>query len=108
MTSELKSTSSRFLGTAAVFNEISRLGRHFIGLLVVGVLIGLACLPLNLVDRIQEWLFQFLPTTGENPWTSIGLLIVFTPVVVMPILLILQTRIWFRVSRDKTQMARST
>ena len=94
MTSELKSTSSRFLGTAAVFNEISRLGRHFIGLLVVGVLIGLACLPLNLVDRIQEWLFKFLPTTGENPWTSIGLLIVLTPVVVMPILLILQRGPW--------------
>ena len=94
MTSELKSTSSRFRGTASVFNEITRLGRHLIGLLVVGVLIGLACLPLNLVDRIQERLFQFLPTTGETPWTSIGLLIVLAPVVVMPILLSLQRGPW--------------
>ena len=94
MTSELKTTSSRFLGTASVLNEISRLGRHFIGLLVVGVLIGLACLPLNFVDRIQEWLFQFLPTTGETPWTSVGLLIVLAPIVVMPILLILQRGPW--------------
>ena len=58
MTSELKTNNSRFRGTASVLNEISRLGRHFIGLLVVGVLIGLACLPLNLVDRIQECNFS--------------------------------------------------
>lgn len=55
MTSELNTTNSRFRGPASVLNEINRLGRHFIGLLAVGVLIGLACLPLNLVDRIQEW-----------------------------------------------------
>ena len=94
MTTELKSTSSRFHGTASALNEISRLGRHFIGWLVVGVLIGLACLPLHLVARIQERLFQFLPTTGETPWTSIGLLIVLAPVVVMPILLSLQRGPW--------------
>ena len=94
MTTELKTSSSRFHGTAAALNEISRLGRHFIGLLVVGVLIGLACLPLNLVDRIQEWLFEFLPTTGQGRWTSIGLLIALAPLVVMPLLLILQRGPW--------------
>ena len=90
----VKTTSSRFRGPASVLNEIHRLGRHFIGLLVVGVLIGLACLPLNLVDRIQEWFFEFLPTTGQTHWTSIGLLIALAPVVVMPILLILQRGPW--------------
>ena len=95
MTSELNTTaSSRFRSPASVLNEIKRLGRHFIGLLVVGVLIGLACLPLNLVDRVQEWLFNFLPTTGQSPWTSIGLLIALAPIVVMPVLLILQRGPW--------------
>ena len=82
MTSELNTTNSRFRGPASILNEINRLGRHFIGLLAVGVLIGLACLPLNLVDRIQEWFFDFLPTTGQTRWTSIGLLIAIAPVVV--------------------------
>lgn len=75
-------------------NELTRQARHFIGLLVVGVLIGLACLPLNLVDRIQERLFGFLPTNGQTSWTVTGLLIALSPLVVMPVLLILQRGPW--------------
>ena len=65
MTSENYSKIALRTKATSKFNELTRLARHFIGLLVVGVLIGLACLPLNLVDRIQEWLFGFLPTRGQ-------------------------------------------
>ena len=94
MTPQPSTKRKHISGSAALLNEFSRLSRHFVGLLVAGVLIGLACLPLNLVDRIQEWLFQFLPTTGETSWTSKGLLIALAPLVVMPVLLMIQRGPW--------------
>ena len=94
MTSENYSKIALRTKATSKFNELTRLARHFIGLLVVGVLIGLACLPLNLVDRIQEWLFGFLPTRGQADWTLIGVLIALAPLVIMPVLLLLQRGPW--------------
>ena len=41
-------------GTLPSQSRLKGVARHFIGLVLVGVLIGLACLPLNLVDRVQD------------------------------------------------------
>lgn len=67
--------------------------RHFIGLILVGTLIGLACLPLNWIDRLQQLLYNQLPTHFES-WTPLGLLIVLLPIPVMPALLLLQRGPW--------------
>lgn len=74
-------------------SSLTSLVRHGIGLAVVGIVIGLACWPLNVVDRIQNNLFSLLPTTvGE--WSAKGVLVALLPVVVMPMLLLLQRGPW--------------
>ena len=67
--------------------------RHAIGLVVVGIAIGLACWPLNVIDRIQPVLFDLLPAKAKA-WSSQGLLITALPIVMMPLLLILQRGPW--------------
>ena len=67
--------------------------RHAIGLVVVGIGIGLACWPLNVIDRIQPVLFDLLPAKAKA-WSSQGLLITALPIVMMPLLLILQRGPW--------------
>jgi len=74
-------------------SSIGGLIRHGIGLLVVGIAVGLACWPLNMLDRVQTLLFSCLPTRGEA-WTSKGVLIAALPVVAMPVLLLLQRGPW--------------
>jgi len=68
--------------------------RHLIGLIVVGVLIGLACWPLNQIDTLQEVLYQAFPTDAQHPWTLVGVLVALMPIVVMPLLLLLQRGPW--------------
>jgi H+/Cl- antiporter ClcA len=75
------------------YSLVTGLVRHGIGLVVVGVVIGLACWPLNMLDRIQSALFAYLPTRGGG-WTTQGLVIASLPVVVMPVLLLLQRGGW--------------
>ena len=64
-------------------STVKALARHFIGLVVVGIAIGLACWPLNVVDRLQSLLFAWLPTTATT-WSWPGAGIALLPVVVMP------------------------
>ena len=74
-------------------SSLAGLIRHAIGLSAVGFAIGLACWPLNVVDRLQNHLFALLPTrTGE--WSHGGVLVALLPVVVMPLLLTLQQGRW--------------
>jgi H+/Cl- antiporter ClcA len=68
--------------------------RHLIGLIVVGLLIGLACWPLNLTDTVQDQLYRLLPTRSDRPWSLVGVLIALMPIVVMPVLLLLQRGPW--------------
>ena len=75
-------------------SRIEGLARHFIGLVIVGVLIGIACLPLNLVDRVQEQFYALMPTDASSPWTLPGILVALAPLVVMPVLLLLQRGPW--------------
>ena len=74
-------------------STVKALARHFIGLVVVGIAIGLACWPLNVVDRLQSLLFARLPTTA-SAWSWPGVGIALLPVVVMPTLLVLQRGSW--------------
>ena len=70
---------------------------HFLlQLLLLGLLVGLACWPLNLVDHAQELLLQRLPNFAGGAWTLQGLAIALAPVLVMPALLWLQAGRWGR------------
>ena len=75
-------------------SEIIQLFQHLLCLLIIGLLIGLACLPLNLIDGIQKSLFQQLPATTGSAWRPIGLILALLPIGVMPILLLLQRGPW--------------
>ncbi len=81
-------------GTLPSQSRLKGVARHFIGLVLVGVLIGLACLPLNLVDRIQDQFYALMPTSAAENWTWRALIVAFMPLVVMPILLLLQRGPW--------------
>ncbi len=70
---------------------------HFLlQLLLLGLLVGLACWPLNLVDHAQELLLLHLPNFAGGAWTLQGLAIALAPVLVMPALLWLQAGPWAR------------
>ncbi|PHX67989.1 MAG: chloride channel protein [Cyanobium sp. Baikal-G2] len=65
-------------------------------LLLLGLLVGLACWPLNLVDHVQDLLLLQLPNFAGGAWTLQGLAIALAPVLVMPALLWLQAGPWAR------------
>ena len=64
--------------------------RTLLQLLLIGVLVGLACWPLNLVDRAQDLLLHQLPGFRGGHWATQSLALAFAPVLVMPLLLWLQ------------------
>jgi len=70
--------------------------RFLLQLLAFGLLVGLACWPLNLVDRAQDLLLQRLPNFAGGAWTLQALAIALAPVLVMPTLLWLQAGRWAR------------
>ncbi|MCP9809947.1 chloride channel protein [Cyanobium sp. HWJ4-Hawea] len=59
-------------------------------LLALGALVGLACLPLNLVDGWQAAMLHRLPGFTNQSWELPTLLMAVAPVAVMPALLWLQ------------------
>jgi len=59
-------------------------------LLLVGLLVGLACWPLNLVDHAQELLLHQLPGFSGGGWSGRALALALAPVLTMPLLLVLQ------------------
>ena len=73
-------------GTLPSQSRLKGLVRHFIGLVLVGVLIGLACLPLNLVDGVQDYLYDLMPTSANEGWSWKGLLVAFMPLVVLSLI----------------------
>ena len=94
MSPDRRQESALIPGTLPSQRQLGDIARHFISLVIVGVLIGVACLPLNLVDRIQERLYVLLPTNAASPWTLPGVLVALAPLVVMPVLLLLQRGPW--------------
>jgi H+/Cl- antiporter ClcA len=67
--------------------------QQLLPLALLGVAVGLACWPLNLLDRAQDQLLQHLPAFGGR-WTVITVLMALAPVLVMPLLLWLQAGLW--------------
>lgn len=61
-------------------------------LALVGVAVGLTCLPLNLVDTAQAFLQKQLPAFTGTGWTPLTIAIAAAPLLVMPLLLALQAR----------------
>ncbi len=59
-------------------------------LLLLGVLVGLACWPLNLIDNAQDHLVGLLPGLTGAGWGRPSLLLALAPVAVLPGLLWLQ------------------
>ncbi len=66
-------------------------GLQLAGLLLLGLLVGLACWPLNLMDHAQDLLLHQLPGFSGDSWTLRTLAIALAPVGVMPLLLLLQS-----------------
>ena len=60
-------------------------------LALLGLLVGVACWPLNLVDDWQEALLLRLPGPSGDPWQLTTLALAVAPVLVMPLLLVLQS-----------------
>ena len=67
--------------------------RQLLVLALLGVLVGLACLPLNLLDAAQDQLLQRLPAFGGH-WTLQTVLMALAPLAVMPLLLTLHAGPW--------------
>ena len=65
-------------------------------LALLGVLVGLACWPLNLVDHWQDQLLNRLPAFTAAGWSPLHIAQACSPLVVMPLLLALQARVWRR------------
>lgn len=76
--------------------------RHPLSLLLqlaaIGGLVGLACWPLNRIDQLQDSLLALLPGFSGGGWSRQGLLLAASPVLVMPLLLVLQQG-WLRSGR---------
>lgn len=62
-------------------------------LLLLGLAVGLACWPLNLLDRAQDLLLRRLPAWGGR-WDATTLCLALSPLLAMPLLLLLQARVW--------------
>ncbi len=67
--------------------------KQLLQLALVGVAVGLACWPLNLLNRCQDALLHHLPAFGA-PMDGAALALLLTPFWVMPVLLLLQAKVW--------------
>jgi len=59
-------------------------------LLALGALVGLVCWPFNGMDRRQDHLLGRLPAFSGDPWTPLTLALACSPLLVVPLLLVLQ------------------
>lgn len=62
-------------------------------LVLLGLAVGLACWPLNLLDRAQDLLLRRMPAWG-GVWDPVTLALALAPLAVMPLLLLLQAGPW--------------
>lgn len=70
--------------------------RNISQLALLGLLVGVACWPLNLIDRWQDRLLSLLPAFSGQAWGPLSLGLACSPVVVVPLLLVLQRGILSR------------
>ncbi|MFM2158921.1 MAG: hypothetical protein RLZZ124_1395, partial [Cyanobacteriota bacterium] len=74
--------------------RIKGLLRQLAQLALLGLLVGLACWPFNLLDRWQDALLQQLPSFSGQPWRLGTLLLACSPLLAVPLLLLLQRGVW--------------
>ena len=75
-------------------SQVIHLLQHLLVLTAIGLLIGLACWPLGVVDRLQVSMADSLPSGPFSEWSGFGLLLILLPIPVMPLLLLLQRGPW--------------
>lgn len=75
-------------------DRIALLLRQLGHLALLGVLVGMACWPFNLLDHWQDGLLQQLPSFSGEPWRPATLLLACTPLLSVPLLLLLQRGPW--------------
>lgn len=73
---------------------VRQLIRQLVQLALLGVLVGLACWPFNLLDRWQDALLRQLPAFSGEPWQPQTVLLACAPLVAVPVLLTLQRGAW--------------
>jgi H+/Cl- antiporter ClcA len=74
-------------------DPLSGLAIQLLQLALLGALVGLACWPLNLLDRVQGRLLTLLPAFGGG-WSPTAWALMLAPLAAMPLLLLLQSRLW--------------
>jgi H+/Cl- antiporter ClcA len=77
-------------------SPVRALGQELLQLSILGLLVGLACWPFNLLDRWQEQLLERLPHFSGAPWGGLSLALAAAPLLVVPLLLLLQRGVWAR------------
>ncbi|MFM8278592.1 MAG: chloride channel protein [Cyanobium sp.] len=65
-------------------------GRRLLQLAFLGVVVGVACWPFNLLDHWQDLLLRRLPAFDGGAWTLPSLLLAGLPLLTLPLLLTLQ------------------
>jgi len=73
--------------------RLGPLGPGLLQLLALGALVGLVCWPFNGMDRWQDHLLGRLPAFSGDPWTPLTLALACSPLLVVPLLLVLQRRV---------------
>jgi H+/Cl- antiporter ClcA len=64
--------------------------RELVELSLLGLLVGIACWPFNVLDRLLDGLLELLPLYSGSLWSPATLALAALPVVVVPLLLLLQ------------------
>ena len=70
---------------------LNTLIRRLIQLGILGLFVGLLCWPFNLLDRWGDQLLALLPAFSGTPWRPLTLSLAAAPLVVVPLLLVLQS-----------------
>ena len=75
---------------------LNELIRRLVQLGVLGLFVGLLCWPFNLVDRWSDQLLGLLPAFSGQAWKPLTLLMAASPLLVVPLLLLLQSGVFSR------------
>jgi len=76
--------------------QLKALIRRLLQLGILGLFVGLLCWPFNLLDRWGDQLLELLPAFSGTPWRPLTLLLALAPLLVLPLLLVLQSRSFSR------------
>lgn len=89
-----ESAAPVFRSRDLISGRLGDLLRQLGQLALLGLLVGLACWPFNLLDRWQDALLHQLPSFSGRPWRLDSLLLALSPLLTVPLLLLLQRGVW--------------